>query len=158
MATGGVLGNGIKVAYSATSPVSWTRINQVTDVTFPTYQRDMIEITTHDPTNSFKRFMPGLTAIGDPTVTVLSDFDPSTSADQDALRAANLTGSSMWFRIEVPTDRARTKFRGVTFSAAVRNFEPATPINDKQTTKFTLVFDGSTGIQWDAAAGATSIT
>lgn len=157
MATGGVLGNGCKVAYSASSPVSWTGVTQVTDITFPTWVADKVNIDTHSTTNKLHRSMAGMITVGDPGFTVLSDFDPATSADQAALRGYNTTGTSIWFRFEVPVNRAKTLFWGITFQASVLSYEPATPIDDKQTTRFNLSFDGD-NIQEDQASGASSIS
>lgn len=157
MAQGGVLGNGCKVAYSAASPISWTSVGQLRDITFPTWEADKVEMTTHSVTNKFKRYMAGLIEIGDPAFTALSDLDPSTDAAQAALRAYNKAGTSLWWRFEVPTNRERTLFMGVEFQASIKNFSPATPIDDVQTTEYQLSYDG-TDVAWDLAAGSTEIS
>jgi hypothetical protein len=157
MARGGLLGNGTKVAYSAASPVSWTAIAQVTDVVFPTFVADDVNIDTHSVTNKLHRTMAGLITVGNPSVTVLSDGNPVTSPDQAFLEQANADGTSVWFRIERPVNRERTSFIGIVFSATVKSFSPSTPIADKQTTVFELQFDGDS-IQKDAAVGASSIS
>ena len=84
-------------------------------------------------------------------------MDPATSADQAQLRTWNRDGTSVWWRIEVPVNRAKSSFFGVEFEASVKSIEPATPIADKQTTRFNLSFDGD-DIYDDAAAGASEIT
>jgi hypothetical protein len=157
MAQGGILGNGCKVAYSAASPITWIEVDQVVDITFPTYVADDVNIDTHSTTNKFHRKMAGMITVGDPSFTVLSDMDPSTSVDQAQLRAWNRAGTSVWFRIEVPVNRAKTSFFGIEFQASVKSVEPATPIADKQTTKYNLAFDG-VDIYDDLAAGASEIT
>lgn len=157
MATGGILGNGSKVAYSLNSPLSWTKVGQVTDITFPTWVADKVNIDTHSTSNKLHRTMAGMIAVGDPSFTVLSDFDPASSADQSQLRTWNKDGTSVWWRLEVPVNRAKTSFFGLEFKASVLSFEPATPIADKQTTKFNLSFDGE-DIYWDGAAAASEIS
>lgn len=157
MAQGGVLGNGCKVAYSAASPISWLGVGQLRDVTFPTWEADKVDITTHSVTNKFKRYMAGLIEIGDPGFTVLSDLDPATDTAQNALRGYNKTGDSLWWRIEVPVNRAKTLFWGIEFQASVKNFSPETPIDGAQTTRFELSFDG-TDIGFDLASGASEIS
>src|SRR4051812_36620960 len=142
MAKGGVLGNGTKVAYSVASPVTWVGVAQLREVAFPTYEADKVEITTHSVVNKLKRYMAGLIEVGDPSFVVLTDLDPATSTDQAALIAANKAGTSLWWRIEVPVNRARTSFFGIEFQASVKNFSPDTPIDGVQTTRFTLTFDG----------------
>lgn len=156
MATGGILGNGCKVAYSASSPVSWTAVGQVNDITFPTWVADKVNIDTHSVTNKLHRVMAGMITVGDPGFTVLSDFDPATSPGQAALRAYNKAGTSIWFRFEVPVNRAKTLFWGIVFQASVLSYEPATPIDDKQTTRFNLTFDGD-DIQEDSASAVSAI-
>jgi hypothetical protein len=157
MAQGGLLGNGTKVAYSSSSPVSWTAIRQVVDVVFPTYVADDVNIDTHSTTNKLHRTMAGLISVGNASVTVLSDPDPATGTDQAFLNARNLDGTSIWLRIERPVNRARTSFYGIVFSCTVKSSQPATPIADKQTTVYEFQFDGDS-IQVDAAAGASSIS
>lgn len=156
MAQGGLLGNGTKVGYSTTENGPWTEVTQVIDVVFPTWESGKVEITTHQVGNKLRRYMPGLIEVGDPSFTVLSDFDPATAADQAQLIAWNADGTSVWWRFEVPVNRAQTSFRGVEFQAGILNFSPATPIDDKQTTQYTLSFDGES-ITWDAAVGASEM-
>jgi Lambda phage tail tube protein, TTP len=156
MAQGGILGNGTIVAYSQLSPISWVEIEQRREVVFPTEESDKVEITTHSVTNKRKRYMAGLIEVGDPSVLVLTDMNPVTSPDQAALRAANKTGESLMFRIEVPTNRQRTEFLGVEFQASVKNFSPDTPIDGAQTTRFTFTFDGES-ITEDSAVGPSEI-
>jgi hypothetical protein len=157
MAQGGLLGNGTKVAYSSSSPVSWTAIPQVTDVVFPTYVADDVNIDTHSVTNKLHRTMAGLITVGNAAVTILSDPDPSTGTAERFLEDRNQDGTSIWLRIERPVNRARTSFYGIVFSCTVKSIQPATPIADKQTTVIEFQFDG-TSIQRDAAAGASSIS
>lgn len=156
MAKGGILGNGCKVAFSANSPISWTEVEEMREVTFPTWEADKVEITTHSVVNKLKRYMAGLIEVGDPSFVVLQDLNPSTSPEQATLIAANKNGTSMWWRIEVPTNRARTQFFGIEFQASVKNFAPDVPIDGAQTTRYTLTFDGE-DIGFDLAAGASEI-
>mgnify|MGYP001579136005 CR=1 FL=1 len=157
MATGGVLGNGTKAAYSITSPLSWVNVPALVDISVPTYVADKVNIDTHSVSNNLHKNMAGMITVGDPGFTVLADFDPATSAAQAYLRAANKAGTSLWFRFEIPTNRAKTLFWGVEFKATVLSDEPAVPIADKQTRRFNLSFDGD-AIYDDAAAGASEIS
>lgn len=157
MAQGGILGNGCKAAYSESSPLTWTNIPQLVDLSFPTWVGDKVNIDVHSTTNKLHRNMAGMITVGDPGITILSDFDPSTAAAQAQLMAWNASGTSVWFRFEIPTNRAKTAFRGLEFMASILSFEPGTPIADKQTTRISLAFDGD-DLYWDAAAGASEIT
>jgi hypothetical protein len=157
MAQGGLIGNGCKVGVSTGSPVSWTRIPQVTDVVPPQFTADKINIDTHNELNNLHRYRSGLNEVSDPSFTVLSDLDPATAAVLQTLLAANLAGTTLWFRFEIPTNDAKTLFRGCEFSATVGSFIPSTPIGDKQTTQYNLQFNGNS-VGWSAATGASQIT
>jgi hypothetical protein len=157
MAQGGLLGNGCKVAYATGSPQTWVAIPYVTDVVFPQFVADRVNIDTHSTTNNLHKNMAGLVDVTDPSFECLSDFDPSTGVAQQALLAGNKAGTTFWFRFELPVNAAKTSFRGCEFSATVGGFEPATPIGDKQTTRFSLQFNGL-DVGWDTAAGASEIS
>ena len=157
MAQGGLIGNGCKVGVSTGSPTSWTRVPQVVDVVPPQFTADKINIDVHSTTNNLHRYRSGLNEVSDPTFTVLSDLDPATAPILQTLLTANLQGTTLWFRFEIPTNDAKTLFRGCEFSATVGSFIPATPIGDKQTTQYNLQFNGDS-VGWSASTGATQIT
>jgi hypothetical protein len=158
MAAGGVLGNGCKVAYSVVeSPATWVPIPELIDMGIPTLVADRVDSTVHSTTSNLKKSMPGMQTVGDPWFTVVQDLNPVTSAAQAALRGYQAAGTTISFRMEVPVTRAKDSFLGYEFEAAVANYEPAVPIGDRQTTKFTLMFDGDS-IRTDAAVGASQIT
>jgi hypothetical protein len=157
MAQGGLIGNGVKVGVSTGSPVSWTRVPQVTNVVPPQFTADKINIDTHSTTNNLHRYRSGLNDVSDPTFTVLSDLDPATAPILQTLLNANLNGTTLWFRFEIPVNDAKTLFRAVEFSATVGSFVPDTPIDDKQTTTYNLQFNGDS-VGWSASTGASSIT
>jgi len=143
MAQGGVLGNGTLIAVSAGgSPTTWTVIPQLLEVSFPQDTADRVEITTHSRINKRKRYMTGLTETSDPSFLVLDDSDETTGTVQETLRQIAAAGTSVWWRIEKPTNRARTKFRGIEFQASIKDFNSETPIGDAQKIRVTLTFDG----------------
>lgn len=157
MAQGGLLGNGVKVGVSTGSPVSWTRIPQVTNAVLPQFTADKVNIDTHSTTNNLHRSRSGLNAVSDASVTVLSDLDPSTAAVLETLRSANANGTTVWIRYEIPVNDARTSFRACEFSCTVGSFVPDTPIADKQTTTYNFVFNGDS-VGWSASAAASAIS
>jgi len=157
MAQGGLLGNGVKVGVSTSSPVSYTRIPQVTDAVLPQFTADKVNIDTHSTTNNLHRNRAGLNDVADASVTVLSDMNPVTAPALETLRLANQNGTTIWIRYEIPTDDTRTVFRGCEFSCTVGSFTPSTPIADKQTTQYNFVFNGDS-VGWSAAVGASTIT
>ncbi len=157
MAQGGLIGNGCKVGVSTGSPVSWTRVPQVTDVVPPQFTADKLSMDTHSTTNNLHRYRAGLNDVSDPSFTVLSDLDPATAAIYQTLLIANLNGTTLWFRFEIPTNDAKTLFRACEFSATVGSFIPGTPIADIQTTVYNLIFNGD-NVGWSASTGASQIT
>jgi len=156
MAKGGVLGNGLKVGFSTTQSGPWTEIEDILEITFPVWQGSKVDRTTHKVGNRLRRSMPGMIEVGDPQFTVVTDFDPATSPELETVRGYNKDGTNVWWRFEVPVNRAQTLFRGVEFQAGVLSIEPDTPIDDKQTEVFTLNFDGE-DLYWDESAGASEI-
>ena len=157
MAQGGVPGKGVRVAYSASSPITWTRVRQVLDVSVPRDVSERWDITTHDTASRRKTYMPGNIETEDPVITTLSDWDPSTGTEQEAMRRAQKDGTVWWWRFELPTNRERTLFRGLEFQASIKDFAPAAPIGGAQTTAWTLIFEGD-DIGVDLAAGASEIS
>lgn len=159
---GGVLGNGVKLAYSAASPVNWVEVGQLMDFPdFPQLEAAIINTTVHS-TSQMERGMPGMVPIAEMPFKVLADLDQVTGADLEAIRQyapasghAN-QGATLYWRIEGPTNRAQTAYRGVEFRAWVRGFKVHTPINDVQTVDIGLVFDDTVPPTW-YDAGASQI-
>lgn len=145
MAQGGVLGNGVRVGYAlaSASPMVWTRVKQVIDVKFPTFAVDKIDTTVHS-TSKFKRHMPGMADVNAMELTLLQDLDETTGTDQDEFWTLNQSSETIYWRIEVPTERDQTKYTPFEFQGYVGTFEPGTPIMDKQTLKVVVEFDGTT--------------
>ena len=156
MAVDGVLGNGVKIAYSAASPVSWTNIGQVLDVTVPGLEPDEVETTVHG-TSSYKRFMRGMIDVTELEATLLADLDEGTSPAQDALFDYQAAGTTLWWRVEVPVDRAQTEYTAFEFQGWVKKWTPV--VGDpgaRQELQFSVRFDGTTFSKYEA--GATAIT
>jgi hypothetical protein len=116
MAADGMIGNGTKFAYSSSSPVSWTNIGQLLDINGLELVRDKIDRTVHT-TNIQKRSLPGMAEVTDFECTVLSDPDESTTqgAIQKALRDLVAAGTTVWWRLEIPVDRAQTAYKAFEF-------------------------------------------
>lgn len=155
MATGGVLGNGTKVGFSAASPVSWTRIGQVMDVTkFIQLISNLVDTTVYS-TSNIMTTMPGMIPPPDVEFMLLADHDAATSPSHESLRAYQLAGTTVYFRFEVPVNRAQSSFRAWEFQAFVKEYSLDVKIADKQTTKVTITFAGGYSV-YPAAASAMS--
>jgi hypothetical protein len=140
MASGGVLGFGTKVAFSNSSPVSWTAVPQILDITFPGLNPDEVETTVHG-TLPYKRFMRGLIDVSELTLTL--ELDLASNSVHRTLRTLQLNGTTVWWRIEVPENRERTSWVAFEFQGWVKSWVPSTPIADKQTLEVSIRFDGT---------------
>ncbi len=151
----GVLGNGLKVAYSAASPLTWVQVPDILMIDkFFGLVNPKIDISVSG--DLIKRTMPGVPDAPELGFTKLADPDPSTGIAEEAIRAFQLAGTTIYWRFERPTNRARTSFRGEVFQAYVLSVEPAAPIQDKQTVKITLSYGGN--YQIDGSVGASQIS
>jgi hypothetical protein len=142
MATGGILGDGTKVAFSIGSPLAWQEVTQIIEVTGPGLTPDKVSNDLHGSVG-FHRNMPGLKDVSDMVITVAEDLDPATSADHATLWGLLQQGTTVWWRKEIPTNRAKTTFVGFEFQGNVAGYEPSTPIDDRQTSQITVQFDGT---------------
>jgi hypothetical protein len=141
MAADGMIGNGTKFAYSSSSPVSWTNIGQLLDINGLELVRDKIDRTVHT-TNIQKRSLPGMAEVTDFECTVLSDPDEST------------TQGTVWWRLEIPVDRAQTAYKAFEFQGYVRRWMMGTAIEDRQEFPITISFDGDGISEYEAGASA----
>ena len=157
MALQGVLGNGSKFGYSATSPVSYTKVGQLMNIDkFIELIANIIDTTVHS-TSNIMTGMPGMIPIPTFELTLLADFDQATSPTHETLRnysagsGSALASTVIYFRAEVPVNRAQTSFRAWEFQGFVNGFSPSVPIGDKQTLKIVIVFAGGLSV-YNAAA------
>jgi hypothetical protein len=151
----GVLGNGLKAAYSTSSPLSWIQIPDIMAIDTPF---DLItpDIDTSVSGVTIKTSMGGVADPPQPGFTKLSDPNPATGTAEEYLRLRQLDGVAVWFRFEVPTNRTATLFIGEIYQATVKQFMRSSPIFDKQTVKIVLRYAGNR--VYDSAVGASQIS
>lgn len=147
----GMIGNGTKVGYSATSPISYTTVGQLLNVDFPGLNPDEVETTVHS-TEPWKRFIRGMIDVGEMTLTLLTDLDEGTSADQDELFDKQADGTTLSWIVEVPVDRDHTEFVPFTFDGWVKKYAVKTPIAGRIETEISVRFDGSYFTKGNAGA------
>ena len=137
----GLLGNGVKVGYSASSPVSFTTITNLLNVTVPKLVADRVEKTTHG-TGGFHRFLSGLLDVNPMSLELLTDHG---AASHLGLSSLNRSKASVWWRIEIPVSRdlSTTQYRAIEFEGSVSEFSFDTPIADVQKTMVTIQFEGT---------------
>lgn len=142
MALEGMIGNGVKIAYSASSPVSWTALGQVRNAEVPQLVRDKIDRTVHSA-YGYKRSLPGMIDVSDLTLTILQDLNNSTSPAQRQLLTYLKAGTTVWWRIEIPTDRAQGAYAALEFQGFVMSWQPSAPVDGVQELTAVIAFDGT---------------
>jgi hypothetical protein len=140
MAANGVLGFGVRVAYSTTSPTTWIPIPQLTEIEFPSFEPDVVDTTVHG-TNALKRSIRGMISVGEMTMTLLADL--GASSVHRNLRQLQMNGTTVWWRIELPENRAMTSFVGFEFQGWVKDWTPEISMEDVQKLRVTVQFDGT---------------
>jgi hypothetical protein len=156
MAIGGVLGNGSKVGYSATSPVTFVRVAQLRDIPqFISLISNVVDTTVHS-SSRLMTSMPGMIPAPEIGLDLLSDINPATTASHETLRTYQESGLTIFWAIEVPSDRTQSAFRRWEFQAYVKEWTLSTKIAEPQSTKVTLVYAG--GLWVPAGVGASIIT
>jgi len=164
MALLGVLGNGCKIAFSSSSPVSWTRVPQLMSIdSFLSLVPADVDVTVYG-TSNLMQSMPGMIDPPEMQFTCLADHNPATAPALDSLRQyqsgsghAN-AGATIYWRVEVPTDRGQTSslFRAWEFRGFVKDLTNSVPIGDKQTTQYTVRFSADYWVTTAVVASAIS--
>ncbi len=152
--TGGVTGD-LKVAFSLTSPVSWLNVPQVEDCQIPQFVREKIDTTVFG-IKKFKRSMPGFNSVSDMTLKVLADLDELTTPSHSQLMNLNVLGTTIWWRVEIATNRESTRWKAWEFQAYVGDCKPAVTPGGKSEIDYTIVFDGEDFTIYPAGASAIS--
>jgi hypothetical protein len=141
MANGGVGGNGVRVGFSASSPVSWTSIGQLADADIPGLLRDKIPSSVHG--SGFKRHMPGMKEVPDLNMLLLADLNPATLAAHSALKTHLEAGTTLWWRFEVPEDRDAGSCIAFEIQGWLQKWQPKAPLEGRQEIETAIVFDGT---------------
>lgn len=152
MATGGVGGNGVRVGFSSASPVSWTGVGQLADADIPGLLRDKLASSVHG--SAFKRSMPGMKEVPDLNLMLLADLNPATLAAHSALKTHLDAGTTLWWRFEVPEDRAAGSCIAFEIQAWVQKWQPKAPQEGRQEIEVALVFDGDSFTKYPDGAFA----
>lgn len=153
MPADGILGDGVKMAYSVSSPVSWTELPLLLDLPRPPAPTpDKLENTTHG-SSGFHTYGLGLKDV--PDIEAVFLFNPESAA-----HLAMITGrdakTEYWFRIEVPTDTAQTTFIAWEFQGKIMNADIEAPIADFQKLNLSIIY--TDGYSFYPTAAATSIS
>lgn len=151
-----VIGNGSKLGYSVTSPVTWLEVTQIADISDIGLIVDELENDRHSA-YSYHRKAPGMISVKPITVTVIGDKDQAaaTGAVQKAMRDLAIARATYWWRAEVPTTLAQTAYKAWEFQGWVKEVSDTQPMTGGQAFTFQIVFNGTTFCEF--AAGSSDI-
>lgn len=127
------IGNG------ATPTEAFTALAEVIDITPPSDNIDVIEITHLSSPNRTKEFITGLNDPGECALTV--NFLPG-EADDDAIQALRGLTSPKNFQITFPAISGNPAVKW-TFAGYLTGYEPTVPINDRMTANIRIKVTGS---------------
>lgn len=138
MAQGGNIGSGFRVGFSppgSSSPLGWSRLEQVMDITIPTLTGAKIDTTISSNVTKFMKSIRGLITVADLSVKMLRDNSSLTSPQQNELFALLASGVTLTWRIEIPasTDPNVNSFEAFQFDGIVASFQPGAPLAGAQT-------------------------
>lgn len=151
MALGGYIGNGIRVAFSTASPLSYLKLEQVLDATPPQFTPDKVDTSRHGATR-YKSSIPGMVDIPPIAIKMLRDADPSTSPNQNAIQALQIAQTTCYLRIEIPANSAQTLFEAWEMSGRFSKFTTVAPLMGRVELDVEFMFDGVDFIPFAAAA------
>lgn len=156
MAQGGLIGNGSKVAFSLGSPGVWIRVAQLLDIPkFLSLVSADVDTTVH----SASRVMtsaPGMIPVPEIQLSLEADLDETTTPSHELLRGYQVAGTTLWWRVEIPTDRAQGAFRPFEFQAFVKEWTPdVTKIAQLQKLAITLRYAGNLSVYNHGASAIT---
>ena len=151
MALGGYIGNGIRVGYSLASPLSYNKLEQVIDAAPPKLKADVIDTSRHSA-NRYKSNIPGMYDVSPVTIKMLRDADPSTAPKQNAIRALQDASTTIYLRVEVPSNSGQTLFEAWEISGRFSDWGISAPLMGRVELDVSFLFDGVDYIYFAPAA------
>jgi len=137
-----MIGNGIVIEVSTSSPVSYTTIGQIMELDQIELVADKIARTYHSSSN-FKRNAAGMVEVSDISFTLLHKSGLDESPDDLYDRVT--VGTTYWWRVRIPdTENPTTKYEAFEFQASAGRWAINPPREDDQTVEVTLYIDGTT--------------
>lgn len=136
MATNAAIGYGAVMAYGdGASPEVFTTFAEVTSITPPAAQIDIIDVTHMASPGTAREFIAGLIDYGEASFEI--NLIPGTGADS-AIRSQFAARTTKNYRISFPDSPATTEV----FAAFVTGYERNVPVDDRMTATITLKVTG----------------
>ena len=130
-------GCGATLEHSIDGGTTYTVIAGVGDISGPDMSRDTVDTTTHDSTNKWREFVPGLKDGGE--VSIVLVYDPEEGGNQGLLRADFEGGLARDFKLTWPT----TNSAHLLFQAFVTGLGDAFPLEGRIEQQVTLKITGT---------------
>ena len=121
---------GYNVDFSIYNGSSYVQVAEVTNITWPGYKRDAVEVTYMDSASSFREYIAGLIDAGECTVEM--NWVPSVS---DVILAAMTAGVGQ-FKIQY------SNAANIVFKAVVTQWSPQSPLGEKLSATATFKVTG----------------
>lgn len=121
---------GYNVDFSIFNGSSYVQVAEVTNITWPGYKRDAVEVTFMDSASYMREYIAGLIDAGE--VSVEMNWVPSAS---DVILAAMTAGVGQ-FKIQY------NNAANVVFKAVVTAFSPQSPLGEKLSANATFKITG----------------
>jgi len=129
----GVFGNGSQFALGSTT------VSELTNISFPGFSADSIDVTTHNSTDKFREFIKGLTDAGEITIEGNMDY-----TDYEVLYVGATTTSLYSATIAVPTSPSESQWLANVF---VSGLDGNAPHDEKLDFSATLKITGKPTFQ-----------
>ncbi len=153
MPSGGQIGSGVKIAYSANaSPQTWTAVPEIFDVPgLPNRIRDRVETTIHGVTGD-RTYIGGLSDVEDLVFVCRANLDAGSV--HSTLRGHQNSQTTLWFRVEVPVDvdLAASNYIAYQFKGRISACPVSAPKDDLKTIEFTVLHESDLFIQDEMAS------
>lgn len=135
MATNADIGHGSSFAYGdGASPELFTAIAEVTSITPPSDNIDIIDATHMASPNNTREYIQGLVDPGEASIEM--NFTPGAGGDT-AIQSIRSAGGTRNYQITFPSGTTWT------FAGILTGYEPAVPVDDKMTATVTFKVTGS---------------
>lgn len=156
MPTGGQLGSGVRMAYAAASPHTWTEITQILEADAFQFERDRVDVSVHG-TESERVYIPGLRDASDARALLLADLARSTSPSHLGLKDYESSQVLIYLRIGIPisADLDTTAYWVQEALCRVSKWGVSTPIDGRKEIEVLFQYGGGGITEYESIAHAS---
>lgn len=149
----GVLAD-VRVAFSDSSPVTWQKLENLSDMDVPSLTADDVDTGIYGL--SYKRRIPGLKDVEDMVMTFLRDPSSVSAPNQNELFDLNASGAQKWWRVEIHAsdDSTVDLWEAYEFEGRVGSFQPSAGFGDAARLVANVKFNGTSYTRYAPATSA----